>query len=145
MDHHEQEMREALASPIRAGIIDLLPSDLRVVEGLERAFPFSGSKIAWKAVQGHLSATQAQPGHEEFCRFFDARRSELGGNQTAFYVNDNLMDCAARASLFTFQRHLDTILAMPAHHYFVGENLNWCLAYTKEGDIDFGWSPTISQ
>jgi hypothetical protein len=40
--------------------------------------------------------------------------------------------------LFTYQRHLDAILAMPA------ESLNWCLAYTMDGDVDFGWSRTNS-
>lgn len=144
MDYHEQDLREALSSPIAAGVIEVWPSDRSVVEGLERAFLFSGSKISWEAVRGHQAATQAQQGHEEFRCFFDARRSDLGGDRIAFYLNDNLMNCAARASLFAFQRHLDVILRMPAHHYFVAADFSWCIVYTMEGDIDFGWSPSTA-
>jgi len=59
----------------------------------------------------------------------------------AFYLNDSLLDCSVRASLFTFQRHIDAILSIPAQHYFVAEDFSWCIAYTMEGDIDFGWAP----
>ncbi len=140
MSYHEDQLREALSSPIAAGIVETFSSDGEVIDGLKRAFSFSGSKIDWKAVHGHLSATQVGSGHDEFRRFFDARRNEVGGDRTAFYVNDGLTDGCVRASLFTFQRHLESILSLPGHHYFVAEDFSWCMAYAMEGDIDFGWS-----
>jgi hypothetical protein len=140
MTSHEDQLREALSSPIKSGVLEVFPSDSDVTNGLERSFPFAGSKIDWDAVRGHSSTIQTESGHQEFRDFFDARRRELGGDRAAFYVNDALLDCAARASLFTFQRHLDSILSIPGHHYFVAEDFSWCIAYTMEGDIDFGWS-----
>ncbi len=140
MSYHEEQLRQALSSPITAGVVEIMPSDSDVIRGLERAFPFVGSKIKWGGARGHLTATQIRPDHEDFRRFFDARRNDLGGDRAAFYVNDGLLDGCARASLFTYQRHLNSILSLPGHHYFVAEDFSWCIAYTMEGDIDFGWS-----
>jgi hypothetical protein len=139
MDHYERELREALSSPIEAGVFQILTPD-DVADGLQRAFVFSGMKIDWETVRGHVPADGRAIGDDGFHRFFAARRDELGGNQVAYYLNDNQIDCAFRASLFTFERHLDAFISIPAHHYFVAEDFSWCIAYTMEGDADFGWS-----
>lgn len=141
MNDYERELREALASSIAAGVVDVRASEHGLDQRLMQAFPFAGSKIDWRSVRGHLGTREGERGSAGFCRFFDARRRELGGRQKALYLNDNLLDCVIYASLSIFQRHLDAIVSIPAHHYFVAEDFGWCIAYTFEGDIDFGWSP----
>jgi hypothetical protein len=140
MDHFERQLREALSSPLAAGILVIAASQSGVAAGLEQAFPFEGSKIDWRTVKGHLNSSD----EGGFRRFFANRRDELGGNAKAFYLSDNLTDCAVGGSLFAFERHLDAILSIPAHHYFVAEDFSWCIAHSMEGDSDFGWSASKS-
>jgi hypothetical protein len=140
MTYHEEEIRAALQSPIAAGVIEIAGDDSSVVRRLEEAFPFVGSRVSWDALPGHLAARETRPDHADFRKFFEARRSELGGDRTAYYLSDNLLDCTLRGSLFSFERHMDAILSIPAHHYFIANDFRWCIAYTMEGDIDFAWS-----
>ena len=139
MSHFERELRQALSSPLTAGILVIAASECAVADRLERAFPFDGSKIDWGAVKGHINGS----GESGFRRFFADCRDKLGGDAKAFYLNDDQMDCAIGGSLFAFERHLDAILAVPAHHYFVADDFSWCIAHSMEGDSDFGWSTSV--
>lgn len=140
MSFHQIELLESLSSPIAAGIIKVFHSNSSFVQGLEKAFRFEGSKIRWDLVSGHISLTEVQPESGIFRRFFSDRGRELGGDRAAIYLNDDLVDCALSASMFAFERHLSEIISIPAHHYFIADDFEWCMAYTFEGDIDFGWS-----
>ncbi|WP_446652906.1 hypothetical protein [Blastomonas sp.] len=121
-------------------MISVFQSDGRFVQRLERAFQFEGSKIRWDLARGHISLTEDELNYGTFRRFFNDLGRELGHDMAAFYLNDNLVQCALGASLFAFERHLGEIISIPAHHYFVAKDFKWCMAYTIEGDIDFGWS-----
>lgn len=133
----------ALASPIRAGLIEVLPHSDDLADRLSTTFPFCGSKIDWRATRGHCSGRELSRDRElvAFADFFDRRSKELGRDSIAYYVNDNQVDWALRASLWTFSRHLEAITEIPGHHYFVADDLGWCMALTMEGDIDFGFAP----
>ncbi|MCY1673031.1 hypothetical protein OVA07_18665 [Novosphingobium sp. SL115] len=140
MPFHQVELLDALSSPIAAGIINVLHSSSSFVSGLERAFRFEGSKIRWDLVNGHISMTEGERHVLLFPEFFGERCRELGTSRTAIYLNDGPVAFALSATLFAFQRHLSEIISIPAHHYFIAEDFAWCIAYTMEGDIDFGWS-----
>lgn len=137
----EQELLRALASPIAAGIITVVADESRIARQLERAFPFAGSKIDWRLARAHFGTSETSHGSDaDFRRFFSDRCRELGGDAKVFYVSDNSVDFALAASLFAFERHLDPLLALPCHHYFISTSFDWCIAYTMEDDIDFGRS-----
>lgn len=144
MSFHQLELLAALSSPIAAGIVKVVDSDRSIVQGIERAFRFEGSRIRWDLARGHISTHEAEHDSIVFHEFFKDRCRELGNGQTAIYLNDDLIECALSASLFVFQRHLNGIISIPAHHYFVAEDFEWCIAYTMEGDIDFGWSAQMN-
>lgn len=140
MEDYERELRQALSSAIRNGILRVGASDKDIASELERAFPFDGSKIDWTRVRGHVGGASPGESDEAFRDFFAARVTELGGAEGAFYLNDNLIDRVVSGSLFAFARYLGAILSIPAHHYFVAEDFSWCMTHTMEGDFDFGWS-----
>ena len=139
----ETELRAALASPVKAGLIEIVPHSDGIATRLSEAFPFFGSKIDWRATKGHLGALEPSRDRElpTFSAFFHRRSEELGRESVAYYLNDNQIDCSLRASLWTFSQYLQPIIEMPSHHYFVGDDLGWCMALTMEGDIDFGYAP----
>lgn len=139
----ETELRVALASPVKAGLIEIIPQSDEVAARISTAFPFYGSKIDWRATKGHFSAREAARDREfaVFFDFFDRRSRELGRETVAYYLNDNQIDCSLRASLWTFSRHLQPIIGVPGHHYFLAYDLSWCMALTMEGDMDFGYAP----
>ncbi|BEV01942.1 hypothetical protein [Novosphingobium olei] len=141
MDRAAQELRDALALPIAAGTIGLYRSSEDIGRRLEQSFPFAGAKIDWSLTRGHLAVSAGARSLVGFSAFFEDRRTALGNDQPAFYLSEGPIDFALRASLITFQRHLRSIVSVPAHHYFVAEDFSWCIVYSMEGDIDFGWSP----
>lgn len=139
----ETELRAALASPVNAGLIEIIPQSDDLAARISTAFPFSGSKIDWRATGGHFSAKEPARDREfaVFSDFFDRRSRELGRETVAYYLNDSQIDCSLRASLWTFSRHLEPIIRVPGHHYFVADDLSWCMTLTMEGDMDFGYAP----
>jgi hypothetical protein len=137
---YERELRQALSSAVTAGILRVEASNKDIESALQRAFPFEGSKIDWTKVRGHVGGANHAKSDAAFRDFFAARMKELGGAEAAFYLNDNLIDCVVRGSLFAFALHLEAILSMPAHHYFVAQDFSWCMTQTMEGDFDFGLS-----
>jgi len=140
MPTYGDELLEALASPIEAGLIKVV-SEGPVAAGLEAAFPFSGSKIDWSAVAGHDRAVETHPNeHTDFLEFFARHARRLGAGNEAFYLCDGPWDFVLSATLFTFERHLPLFITVPAHHYFISQDFSWCMVYTMEGDIDFGRS-----
>ncbi|ESZ87682.1 MAG: hypothetical protein Q27BB25_08010 [Blastomonas sp. CACIA14H2] len=140
MSFHQHELLETLSSPIAADIIKVFHPDSTFIQRFETAFRFEGSKIRWDLTRDHISLTEVQVDFGVFRSFFSERGRELGSGRTAIYLNDGLVDCALTAPLFAFERHLNEIISIPAHHYFVADNLEWCMAYTIERDIDFGWA-----
>jgi hypothetical protein len=139
----ETELRAALAGPVKDGSIEIVPYSDGIATRLSKAFQFCGSKIDWRATTGHLSALEPSRDRElaTFSAFFERRLEELGRGSVAYYLNDSQIDCSLRASLWTFSRHLQPIVEIPGHHYFVADDLGWCMALTMEGDIDFGYAP----
>jgi hypothetical protein len=138
---YEAELRAALSRPVSAGLIQVIPHSDELAGRLSNAFPFRGSKIDWQATGCHLNAWG--PSRDQlatFSAFFSRRSEHLGREAVAYYLNDNQIDCALRASLETFAQNLQSIIEIPGHHYFVAGDLRWCLALTMEGNIDFGYS-----
>lgn len=139
----ETDLRIALAGPVKTGLIEIIPQSDGIAARISTVFPFSGSKIDWRATRGHLSALEPSRGRElvAFSDFFDRRSKELGRESVAYYLNDSQIDCSLRASLWTFSRHLHPIIEVPGHHYFLADDLSWCMALSMEGDMDFGYAP----
>ena len=139
----ETDLRIALASPVKTGLIEIILQSDVIAARISTIFPLSGSKIDWRATRGHLSVVETSRHRElvAFSNFFDRQSKELGRESVAYYLNDSQIDCSLRASLWTFSRHLNKIIGIPGHHYFVADDISWCMALSMEGDMDFGYAP----
>ena len=54
---------------------------------------------------------------------------------------DGLTDFTLSGSIEGFEGLLGDFFEVPHHHYFLGGNLDWCMCFSMEGNMSFGFSP----
>jgi hypothetical protein len=136
----DDELRLALKAQLESGLLLEAGSAADILRTLSKRFPTSGSKIDWDRVPGAIERSEANETDQltEFVDFFDEVRTKFNLIGPVIYAGDGPTDLALQGSLDEFRRALSEILTIPQHHYFVGANYAWCLAFTMEGDMAFG-------
>lgn len=108
------------------------------------AYPASGSKIDWDRVPGSIERVEEDESlqSERFTAFFDeiVQRFRLAGD--VVYVGDSATDFALAGSVECMRDALPETLAIPQHHYLIGPDSSWCLCFTMEGNMGFGFRPS---
>lgn len=144
-DYYQDEVGRLLAAEFDSGQLRIAGDSEPVFEQLQHVFPIQGSRIAWPAVPGSIERV-APPEPDEAqastVAFFDelVRSHRLAGRVT--YVSDNAIDFAIEGELAEVRNVLPRLLeALPQHHYLVGANHAWCMSFTMEGDLAFGFRP----
>lgn len=141
MNFYEMELRKSLKSDFESGLIRVVGDSSQFFGELAQNYPVSGSKIDWAKVPASIERFEDQEPLqiERFMEFFeevDARFQLLGD---IIYVGDSATDFALEASIEDMRRILPTLLKVPQHHYFIGRNYAWCICFTMEGDMGFGF------
>lgn len=141
MNYYEEEILNALEG---------VESDVVCVEGgadeifsrmLER-YPVSGSKIDWARVEGSVEEVESNLDlqSQRFERFFRDVISRFGLKGEVVYVGDSLTDFSLCGSSDGFGGLVGAIFEVPQHHYFLGRDLGWCMCFSMEGCMSFGFS-----
>jgi hypothetical protein len=142
----EQELREALERQYSEAGIVFEPSSNEYFDLLQKRFPVCGSKIDWDRV----STARVKPVDTSSEQYFDDAmkfaeeifESELRDPQSLVVViGDSAMEGALRMPLSTLRSSLRSILRMPQHTYVLAPDAAWCLVFTMEGDLCFGYAP----
>ena len=142
MSAYTSDLLLALARPLASGELAFSSEDTWLVAKLNARFPFSGAKIDWHLLPDHRSPPASKSDRDvSFLAFLAECEPLIGGGTKAFYLNDNMLDGYLVGKFSTLIQHMDSILEMPAHHYVLGSDFGWVIAYTFEGDIDFGKAP----
>ena len=142
-NYFEDELRQALWSEIAGGRIrESAPSE-QFFEKISRAFPASGSKIDWSRVPNSIQRCASDEGDQLiiYAAFFDeiGRKFQLSGE--VVYVGDSATDFSLTGELNFLRGALPSIFSVPQHHYFIEPEAAWCMCFTMEGDMAFGFKP----
>lgn len=140
---YETALRQALQPAITAGLICDIGDASPWFSSLMTAFPVCGSKIDWsrvpEAVERRLAA--ALPSEQQQLDFFDgiAERCNLHGR--VIYLSDSAIDFGLAGEIGSVRQVLPTLLTLiPQHHYLIAEDLSWCMCFSMEGWLAFGYA-----
>src|SRR5688572_8482445 len=128
---YETDLRQALQVELESHRIKVLGDATPFFAQIMKAYPISGSKIAWAQVPGSIERVEENRDLEmvEFIRFFDEITREFCLSGDVVYVGDSATDFALGGSLEHLREVLPTLIEVPQHHYFIGANCSWCLCF----------------
>ncbi|MDF0584160.1 hypothetical protein [Bradyrhizobium yuanmingense] len=141
---YEAELRKALRKEIESHRIRELGDSSPFFAQLTKAYPAGGSKIDWGRVPGSIERVEEDEALqvEQFAKFFDEVIQTFRLSGDVVYVGDSATDFALTGSLECMREVLPELLAVPQHHYIVGPDSSWCVCFTMEGDMGFGFRPS---
>jgi hypothetical protein len=134
----DDDLLQALTDEIALGRVRVCESCAPWFDKLNARFPASGSKIAWSEVPGSESSHGSIECFVQFAK--DVVRFH-GLTGSAVYIGDGLTNIAVLADVNDLLSIVDRMLIFPHHHYVVSESVDWCMSYTMEEDMDFGFAP----
>jgi hypothetical protein len=140
---YEIELRKALREEIESHYIKEVGDSSPFFAQLTKGYPANGSKIDWSQIPGSIERVEENKSLQvkQFIRFFNEviQKFNLSGN--VVYIGDNATDFALVGSLECMMGVVSELLTIPQHHYFVGPDSSWCICFTMEGDMGFGFRP----
>ena len=101
-------------------------------------FPVLGSKINWKKVVDSIEETCSDS--YNFIDFFADVCKKFNLKGDCIVIGDSAIDCAIIMSIDTLRDCLTSIIEIPQHHYFIADDFSWCISYTMEENMAFGYS-----
>ncbi len=138
----QDELLEELADLINKGQISFVNSSDNFFFQLTEEYPIYGSKINWNEVPEAIIETTNDLNDVSNCtRFFKkiVQMKKLSGK--IIYANDSAIECALIMSVEVLANCIHKILEFPDHHYIINSGYNWCMTFTMEGDMIFGFKP----
>lgn len=138
----EEELLADLDTFIKTGDVSVEESSEAYFGRLAEVFPLGGSKINWDQVPDSIVDTTSNKNDvTEWVNFFNAIVEKKGLSGKLVYINDSAIECALTMSVEILRQCIKQILEYPDHHYFIGEDYAWCMTFTMEGDMTFGFKP----
>ena len=138
---HEAALRHALHAAMSAGRIREAGDASPYFAQLAQAYPADGSKIDWRRVPDAIVKFEddhaLQPG--ACIAFFDEMRAQHGLAGELVYLGDSATDFALAGPAAGMREALPALLVIPQHHYILGPEAAWCMCFTMEGDMGFGF------
>ena len=140
-DFFETGLRQALRKEFESHRLRELGDSSPFFSQLMEAFPVCGSKIDWDRVSDSIERVEEdidlQTG--QFAEFFDEVNQRCCLSGDVVYVGDGVTDFALVSSLKCMREILPELLAVPQHHYLVAPDSSWCMCFTMEGWMGFGF------
>jgi hypothetical protein len=144
----EEELRDEIQRKYPEAGITIEVSSEPYFEALQRHFPVRGSKIDWDRVP-RAQIRQADTANSE--KYFDnavafteeiLESERLDRDRDVVVIGDSAMEGAFKMRLWVLRSLLRSILRMPQHTYVLGPDTSWCLVFSMEGDLCFGYAPS---
>lgn len=142
-NYFEAELLKHLHGPLLAGTMVADADSAGYFSRLAQCYPVAGSKIRWSAVAGAIERRENCPDRQLAASgdFFREMVALHGLDGQAVYLGDSAIDFALLAPVSVFALHLEALLSIPQHHYFVAADDAWCMVLSMEGDMAFGLRP----
>ena len=143
MNYFEEELLQDLDNEIRTGAISIGPDSAIYFSRLAECYPVLGSKIHWSKVPASIEACEPLDDLQSraFSDFFAKMIADHNLSGPAFYMGDSAVNFIIVASVEEFSKQIGVLLSVPQHNYIVAADFSWCIVFTLEGDMAFGYSP----
>ena len=140
---YESELRQSLSAAMESNQIREVGDSSVFFAQLMDYYPAKGSKIDWKNIPESVEKIEEDDSLqiERFLEFFDEIVRRIGLTGDAIYVGDSATDFALQAPLTIMREALPELLTVPQHHYLIGAESSWCMCFTMEGGMGFGFRP----
>ncbi|WP_428989917.1 hypothetical protein [Methylocapsa aurea] len=144
---YEDEVRKALQAAMASNRLREMDDSSPFFAQLMTAYPATGSKIDWNRVPDSIERSEEdQALHvEQFIAFFDEMVRRVGLAGDVVYVGDSATDFALAGPIENMREALPDLLTVPQHHYLIGPGSSWCMCFTMEGDMGFGFHPSYTK
>lgn len=136
----ETELLKDLAAEIHAGSIEIVQDSSAYFSKLAECYPVLGSKIQWSKVPESIEQSEKSADLQlaAFSVFFEKMVSLHNLSGRVIYMGDSAISFSLISFVEKFAKHLNTLLSIPQHSYFVAADYSWCIAFALEGDMSFG-------
>ena len=126
---------------INNGNIKILDNEDYFINIIENNFSFVGSKINWTQVTG--SIVKKGISIDGASKFLNDKLSDgsIYNLESIVIIGDGAMDCAFRTQVQYAILFLDQVVSIPQHTYIVEISGRWCMVFTMEDEIAFGFKP----
>lgn len=143
MNYFESQILEEIEPLISSGKLSFLSSCENVFSIIAAKFPISSSRIDWSLVPGSIERFLERGELEvvEFANFFKLVTEKEGLNGPVTYAGDGATDFSVIGSVAVISEIIPSLVSIPQHHFFLGSGGDWCINFTFEGDMAFGYSP----
>ncbi len=141
-----QELLQDLSSDIECGNIIVSDDFDQWFDKIWKNFPFTGSKIAWSKVPESIELEIDKKDYEESIVSFFINITHKAGvdeSDVLVVVGDSSMNFSLQSHKDTLSKILLYIVSMPQHTYIIPIDSSWCLCYTMEGYMSFGFSTNL--
>jgi hypothetical protein len=112
-------------------------------EKLAMIMPLQGSRLDWDRVPNARVAFTpiGEQQTADFETFFKQAVLDFSLTQDVIHLSDGGPELARRLPMSEMVKTLDPFLSIPHHHFFIDDNFSWCMVFTFEGEMGFGFIP----
>ena len=145
----EEELLAELRREYAIEEVEVEPSSVDYFRRLEERFPMWGSKIDWDHVPRSRTLHLETSDSEVYFNQAEALANEIWSaakidfDRQVVVIGDSATEVALKMRLQVLQSCLRRILTMPQHTYVLAPDASWCMAFTMEGDVCFGYAPGL--
>ncbi|EPS0981725.1 hypothetical protein ACVBOS_001173 [Vibrio vulnificus] len=139
---YEEELLSELKNSISNGKIKVEDDSGKYFSELGQSYPTFGSKIDWDEIENSVVKDATEEDCDaQFVSFFKTVSLENSLQGECIVIGDSAIDKALRMDINTLESVLLNIVEIPQHHYIVASDLSWCMTYTMEREMAFGFKP----
>ena len=138
----QEKLLSSLSDLIKSGDVVVENTSDKYFAQLGAMFPAFGSKIDWKEIPESIEEIAKEDEYIESCSNFFMKICEkngLGGR--VVLIGDSAIESALIMPVDVLKLCLKQVLEIPQHHYIFAEDYSWCMSFTMEGDMAFGFKP----
>jgi hypothetical protein len=145
-NYYEEELRKELGDAIGPQRLAEVSDSAPYFERVAGIYPFVGSKIDWESLPNYVEEEERDIDlrMSKNIEFFSRVISQNDITEDIIYICDGNINFALVGSLAEFSRVLSKILEFPQHHYFISAKYEWCMCFSMEGYMSFGFRPSAS-
>lgn len=142
MSKADNDLLKVLAPLVDAGRLEWEPLCQKYFDLLNNEFPIGGFGIKWDKMRNVVRDLEEDHANQtprgiDFFRMICLTHNLNGVSAT--YFGDEITQAAITGKMEDLEEALPALLEVPQHHYFLSKDLSWCLYYSFEGDMLFGY------
>ena len=144
---YDFEIKEKVVDRYSKSITSIIKLNVdRYFELIELNFPMGLNRINWEEVENHrtieVNLKDELNSKFEILNFFQElkRESIVNESDNIFVFGDGSIENVYKMPFYVLEENVMEFFTLPQHTYIINENADWCINYTFEDDLFFGFS-----